>query len=87
MLVNQEPLIERVLSAEEQKSLTPDDVLKSLVEGNKRFVAGTLTLRDHSKQIRAAVNGQFPKAIIMDHRQLEFLKVVTCRWSTSRMRL
>jgi carbonic anhydrase len=65
MIVNQEPLIERVLSAEEQKNLTPDEVLKSLIEGNKRFVAGTLTLRDHSKQIRAAVNGQFPKAIIL----------------------
>ncbi|HEY0741602.1 MAG TPA: carbonic anhydrase family protein [Chryseosolibacter sp.] len=65
MLVNQEPLIERVLTAEEQKKLSPDDVLNSLIEGNKRFVAGTLTLRDHSKQIRAAVNGQFPKAIIL----------------------
>src|SRR5262245_55176480 len=65
MLVNQEPLIERVLSAEEQKKLSPDDVLNSLKEGNKRFVAGTLTLRDHSKQIRDAVNGQFPKAIIL----------------------
>ena len=65
MIVNQEPLIERVLSAEEQKSLTPDDVLKSLIDGNRRFVAGTLTLRDHSKQIRDAVNGQFPKAIIL----------------------
>lgn len=65
MLVNQEPLIERVLSADEQKKLTPDDVLQSLIDGNKRFVAGTLTLRDHSKQIRDAVNGQFPKAIIL----------------------
>lgn len=65
MLVNQEPLIERVLSAEEQKNLSPDDVLNSLIEGNKRFVAGSLTLRDHSKQIRDAVNGQFPKAIIL----------------------
>src|SRR5688572_15785845 len=65
MLINQEPLIERVLTAEEQKNLSPDEVLQSLIEGNKRFVAGTLTLRDHSKQIRAAVNGQFPKAIIL----------------------
>lgn len=65
MLINQEPLIERVLSAEEQKNLTPGDVLKSLMEGNQRFVAGALTLRDHSKQIRDAVNGQFPKAIIL----------------------
>jgi carbonic anhydrase len=65
MIVNQEPLIERVLSAEEQKSLTPDDVIKSLKEGNRRFVSGTLTLRDHSKQIRDCINGQFPKAIIL----------------------
>jgi carbonic anhydrase len=65
MEINQEPLIERVLSAEEQKSLSPDDVLRSLKEGNNRFVSGHLTLRDHSKQIRDAIHGQYPKAIIL----------------------
>lgn len=65
MEINQSPLIERVLTAEEQRSLTPDDVLKSLKEGNKRFANGSLTLRDHSKQIRDGINGQFPKAIIL----------------------
>jgi carbonic anhydrase len=65
MQINLQPLVEKVLSADEQKSLTPDEVLNSLKEGNARFVAGTLTLRDHSKQIRNAVNGQFPKAIIL----------------------
>jgi carbonic anhydrase len=65
MEVNQDPLIERVLTADEQRKLSPDDVLKSLKEGNKRFAAGSLTLRDHSKQIRDAINGQFPKAIIL----------------------
>jgi carbonic anhydrase len=65
MEINQNPLIERVLTAEEQRRLTPDEVLRSLKEGNKRFISGTLTLRDHSKQIRAGVNGQFPKAIIL----------------------
>jgi carbonic anhydrase len=65
MEVNQQPLIERVLTADEQKRLTPEDVLQSLKEGNKRFAAGSLTLRDHSKQIRYAVNGQYPKAIIL----------------------
>jgi carbonic anhydrase len=65
MEVNQQPLIERVLTADEQKQLTPYDVLQSLKEGNKRFASGTLTLRDHSKQIRYAVNGQYPKAIIL----------------------
>jgi len=65
MEVNQDPLIERVLTAEEQQRLSPDDVLQSLKDGNKRFCSGNLTLRDHSKQIRAAINGQFPKAIIL----------------------
>jgi carbonic anhydrase len=65
MEVNQVPLIERVLSAEEQRRLTPDDVLRSLKEGNRRFAAGSLTLRDHSRLIRDAINGQYPKAIIL----------------------
>jgi len=59
------PLVEKVLTAEEQSKLTPDDVIKSLKEGNKRYTSGSLTLRDHSMQIRHAVNGQFPKAIIL----------------------
>jgi carbonic anhydrase len=65
MEINQVPLIERVLTAEEQRRLTPDDVLKSLKEGNKRFADGALTLRDHSKLIRDAVNGQYPKAVVL----------------------
>lgn len=65
MEINQEPLVERVLSAEEQARLTPAEVLQSLKDGNKRFLNGTLTLRDHSKQIRDAVKGQYPKAIIL----------------------
>lgn len=59
------PLVEKVLTAEEQKRLTPDDVIESLKEGNRRFTSGNLTLRDHSKQIRHAVNGQYPKAVIL----------------------
>ncbi len=65
MEINQQPLIERVLSSEEQNRLTPDEVLQSLKDGNERFVTGSLTLRDHSKQIRDAINGQYPKAIIL----------------------
>lgn len=63
--MNQQPLIEKVLTAEEQKMLTPDQVIESLKEGNKRFCSGSLTMRDHSKQIRDAVNGQFPKAVVL----------------------
>ena len=63
--MDQQPLIERVLTAEEQNRLTPDEVIASLKEGNKRFCSGSLTMRDHSKQIRDAVSGQFPKAVVL----------------------
>ncbi len=59
------PRVEKVLTKEERDKLTPDDVLKSLQEGNERFVAGTLTSRDHSVQVRKSALGQFPKAVIL----------------------
>jgi carbonic anhydrase len=60
-----QPLVERVLTQEEQAKLTPDEVLGLLQAGNQRFVAGTLTSRDHSAQVRHAATGQFPKAMIL----------------------
>jgi len=60
-----QPLVERVLTQEERDNLTPDDVLKSLTDGNVRFVSGTLTSRDHSARVREAALGQFPKAVIL----------------------
>lgn len=59
------PLIEKVLTADEQKILTPDSVIAGLKDGNKRFVKGDLTARDHTVQIRKTVGGQFPKAVIL----------------------
>ncbi|MCA9006529.1 MAG: carbonic anhydrase, partial [Planctomycetaceae bacterium] len=59
------PLVNRVLTQEEQAKLTPDEVLTMLKEGNQRFVAGTLTARDHSKLVREAALGQYPKAVIL----------------------
>ena len=59
------PLVESTLTQEEQAKLTPDEVLRLLKEGNRRFVAGTLTTRDYSKQVREAANGQFPEAIVL----------------------
>ena len=59
------PLVEKVLTAEEQAALTPDQVIKSLKEGNERFVNNDLTARDHTAQIRKAANGQFPKAVVL----------------------
>lgn len=59
------PLIEKVLTSDEQAALTPDVVITGLKEGNKRFVEGELTARDHTVQIRKTVDGQFPKAVIL----------------------
>jgi carbonic anhydrase len=59
------PREQRVLTQEEQAALTPHAVLAVLRNGNERFVAGTLTSRNHSKQIRDAALGQFPKAVVL----------------------
>src|SRR3954465_6784050 len=59
------PLRDKVLTAEEQKALTPDMVIQSLVEGNKSFVSSDLTARDHSAMVRNAAKGQYPKAVIL----------------------
>jgi carbonic anhydrase len=58
-------LVERVLTKEEQASLTPDMVIQSLKEGNERFVRNDLTARDHSAQVRKSASAQFPKAIVL----------------------
>jgi carbonic anhydrase len=59
------PLVEKVLSAEEQAALSPDNVIEMLKEGNKRFMSGDLTARDHSAQVRNSTYSQFPKAVIL----------------------
>ena len=59
------PLVEKVLTAEEQKSLTPDMVIQSLKDGNKRYTNNDLTARDHSAMVRSASTGQYPKAVIL----------------------
>ena len=48
-----------------QDSLTPDIVIKDLMEGNKRFLSKTTLSVDHSALIEQTSKGQFPKAIIL----------------------
>lgn len=59
------PLVEKVLTAEEQAKLTPDEVLNSFKEGNVRFLNNDLTARDHTQQVRESTMGQFPKAVVL----------------------
>ncbi|MCG8384769.1 MAG: carbonic anhydrase [Cytophagales bacterium] len=59
------PLVEKVLTAEEQAQLTPGDVIKNLQAGNERFINNDLTARDHTEQVRKSTYGQFPKAVVL----------------------
>jgi len=59
------PLREKVLTAEEQQALTPDMVIHTLIDGNKRYMDNDLTARDHSAMVRNAALGQFPSAVIL----------------------
>jgi carbonic anhydrase len=63
--MKQPPLREKVLTAEEQQSLTPDMVLEALKQGNTRYVNNDLTARDHSAMVRDAAKGQYPKAVVL----------------------
>lgn len=59
------PVPAPVMSYESQKALTPDQVIASFVEGNKRFVDNTQTLRDHNDAVRQTAAGQFPMACVL----------------------
>ena len=63
--VETKPLVEDILTADQQEHLTPEAVVESLREGNQRFVSNDLTARDHTEQIRKATKGQYPKAVIL----------------------
>jgi len=58
-------VVEDVLTKAEQDALSPDMVIQSLKEGNKRFMRNDLTARDHSAQVRKSVKAQYPKAIVL----------------------
>ena len=59
------PLVEAVLTAEQQAALSPEDVIRAFQAGNARFMANDLTARDHSQQVRNSAAAQFPKAIAL----------------------
>ena len=52
-------------NAESQKSLSIEDALNLLREGNKRFISHELIHRDFKVQRRETAEGQFPYAVIL----------------------
>jgi len=63
--VDEKAFTETVINSEQQKALTPDIVISRLKEGNENFVNNDLTQRNHSSQVRSAISGQYPKAIVL----------------------
>ena len=55
----------RTQTKEIQQNLTPVDVHRILVEGNKRFVQNVKAQRDLKSQVVATSTGQFPFAVIL----------------------
>ena len=58
-------LVNRVLTSEEQQRLTPDQVISILKEGNEEFADNRLTVRNNTERVRDASLGQYPKAVIL----------------------
>lgn len=50
--IPQEQVVKHVMTKEQQAALTPDAVLKDLMDANMRFNSGKLMPRDHSAQAR-----------------------------------
>ena len=53
------------LTKEQQEGLTPESVLKDLMEGNERFVSKNMLTTDHSAMVQQTIKGQSPKAAIL----------------------
>ena len=63
--VEERATIKSILTAEEQASMTPEEIIGRLKKGNENFANNNLTQRDHSSQRRLATIGQYPKAIVL----------------------
>jgi len=64
--MNNEPsLVSDVVTSEKQASLTPDEILQGMKDGNERFVNNNLTPRDYQAQVKATSGGQHPEAVII----------------------
>ncbi len=61
----EEPPKQTILTKTEQENLSPEAVIQLLQRGNERFINNDMTERDHSAQIREAVKGQYPKAVVL----------------------
>jgi len=54
-----------IQTQEEQQSMTVEQVIADLKEGNERFVRGQMIARDYQAQVKATAAGQYPKAAVL----------------------
>lgn len=53
------------ITKEVQSTLTPNEVLQDLLEGNNRYVANNLTASNVTELVKQTTDGQNPKAVIL----------------------
>ena len=58
-------MITKIINKKKQDQLTPEAVLKDLLDGNQRFVENKQLARDLTAQKLEATTGQYPKAIVL----------------------
>ncbi len=66
-IINNDAIINnKPLSQKEQQALSPEDVIKTLKEGNTIFVNSTITVRDNSIDYRkSSIYQHYPEAVIL----------------------
>jgi carbonic anhydrase len=58
-------LSDKAMTADDQKSLSPDSVISILKAGNTHFYSHKLSPKNDSLRMQQTVNGQYPKAVIL----------------------
>jgi len=53
------------MSKETQSAMSPEEALKALKDGNKRFVSGNMLERNLMDQVRSTAAGQFPFGLVL----------------------
>jgi carbonic anhydrase len=62
---SQVPAVSTTIDQPEQSSITPDQAIERLKEGNDRFVSGSMLQRDYPAQVSSSSHGQYPYAAVL----------------------
>ena len=58
-------MIKDIINKDKQTNLSPDAVLKDLMEGNERFSNAKMHQRDYASQVEQTKGGQWPQAVVL----------------------